>query len=153
MKNISSTKCLFDTNILIYSLDIKSPFYDVSRKLIEEVILGRRIGVLAQQNLVECTNALMHDTNWEKESILSDVRTFGEASNFSIIYPTHNTFNVFLSLCLELENRRKQFFDLYLAATMLDNDINQIITANDDDFAGIPGIKAINPWKKQVHAL
>lgn len=148
MMSILNTKCLFDTNILVYALDVHSSRYKIAKDFIDNVINGKIEGVLAQQNIIELTNVLIKKLGVEKKSGLQIVHTYASKSNFNIITPQITTHNRFLNLCLELENRRKQFFDLYLAATMLDNEVNQIVTANDEDFTDIPGIKAINPWKK-----
>lgn len=148
MMNISNIKFLFDTNIFIYSLDNESPFHEISKHLITEVILGRRLGVIAQQNLLECTNVLFRKSENSYQEIFSQIQTFAFDSNFEIITPQTSTVETFLVLAKKIKERKEQFFDLYLAATMLDNDLHHIVTANDKDFADIPGITSYNPWKK-----
>lgn len=147
MRNILHTKCLFDTNILVYALDMYSPMRNAARELIDNVLEGKIKAVLAQQNIIELTNVLIQKLDSPKKDALQIVHTYVAKSNFAIIVPHMTTHNRFLNLCLELENRRRQFFDLYLATTMLDNDIHQIVTANDEDFKSIPGITTYNPWK------
>lgn len=41
-----------------------------------------------------------------------------------------------------------KFWDVMLAAAMLENGVNKIYTENTKDFK-IPGIKAVNPFLKQ----
>ena len=42
--------------------------------------------------------------------------------------------------------RSGKIFDVFLAATMLDNRVRSIYTENIDDFEAIDGIEAINPF-------
>ncbi|HXV81131.1 MAG TPA: hypothetical protein VEG60_14735 [Candidatus Binatia bacterium] len=39
-----------------------------------------------------------------------------------------------------------RIFDIFLAATMLDNGVQRIYSENINDFQGIAGIDAINPF-------
>ena len=45
------------------------------------------------------------------------------------------------------ENYKIHFFDALIAATMKANNIDTIITENEDDFKRIPWLKVINPFK------
>lgn len=146
MPNTSSTKCLIDTNILVYSLDNKSPFHKVSAQILKECIEGTRFGVIAQQNIVECTNVLFRESEKKREEILSDLQIVVSSFNLQIVYPFQTTLLTFLNLIRRLKQRKKEFFDVFLAATMLDNGIKNIITANEKDFAGIKEISAHNPF-------
>jgi len=42
---------------------------------------------------------------------------------------------------------RQRYFDFQLAATMLLEGISEIVTENEADFAALPGIHAINPFR------
>ena len=72
------------------------------------------------------------------EEILKDIKIF--TSYFEVISPLPTTFETFLKL---LETNPKNYpFDLYLAATALDNQVFRIITANVKDFVNL-GFKEI----------
>jgi predicted nucleic acid-binding protein len=150
MQTISNTKYLLDTNIFVYAVDPDASMHRVAKECIDAVLDGTIHAVLSHQNIVEFINVMVGKQRQSKELTLKIIYTFATKSNFSIIHPQDTTYATFLNLCQDMHNRRKQFFDLYLAATMLDNDITHIITANDEDFANIPGITAINPWKQKV---
>lgn len=45
--------------------------------------------------------------------------------------------------------RAQEFFDVLIVATMLDNDIDTIYTANEDDFSKYNEINVYNPFRKK----
>src|SRR3989338_1161472 len=63
-----------------------------------------------------------------------------------IITPINKTHSIFFEI-LSNSSDPSDIFDYYLAATMLDNGINRILTINTKDFSKIPGIEAVNPFK------
>jgi len=145
MKIISDTKYLVDTNIFIYGYDAKSPYYKETRSLLQNLVVQDIDIYITLQNIVEFCNVLIRDYK------LSSSSTIGYAQeillDFKIIVPKTTTISVFLNL---LQKTKSKFyvFDLFLAATMLDNGISHIITANEKDFVGIKGILVYNPWRK-----
>ena len=66
--------------------------------------------------------------------------------NIEVITPLPQTYERYHDLILNSRNS-SDLFDYFLAATMLDNDIGRILTANTKDFSRIPGIEAVNPFK------
>jgi predicted nucleic acid-binding protein len=70
-----------------------------------------------------------------------------ESYGLSVVTPTSHTYQRFNEIIQEKEFTSKiDIFDNYLAATFMENGINQLLTVNTTDFAGIPGFKAINPF-------
>lgn len=65
-------------------------------------------------------------------------------SPFRIIYPNINTSSVFSELFQKRPAKGGKIFDVFLAATMLSNNIPTIITANTKDFEGFLNIKIID---------
>jgi predicted nucleic acid-binding protein len=51
-----------------------------------------------------------------------------------------------LDLLAHRSVRGGRIFDLFLAATMLDNGVHTIYTENVRDFKGLKGIEVINPF-------
>jgi predicted nucleic acid-binding protein len=146
MPSISNIKCLIDTNILVYAFDKKSPFHKVSAQILKECIESTRFGVIAQQNIVECANVIFRESKKERKEILSDLEVLINGFNLQIICPLETTLFTFFNLLRKLKRRKKEFFDVFLAATMLDNGVANILTANEKDFAGIKEITAYNPF-------
>lgn len=139
MKLTSGVRYLIDTNILVYSVNQESSHYSVIRKLLEEGLDQGVSFVVAHQNLIEFIAVLTRGYFIKLKDALSDAESF--ASRFEVIVPLPATFERYLRLTQKTKETLYPF-DLYLAATMLDNDVEHIITANAKDFQGV-GLKAV----------
>jgi len=149
MKNTSSIRWAVDTNILVYLFDKNSPFHHKAKKLFLFVEEKNIEIVIAQQSLVELVQVL---TKWYRlplkgavEQVLT-VLTF----EFTIIQPLPQTYSNYLGLC-SLGFNPKNHFDFYLAATLIDNHTNSLITNNPKDFSKLEklktyDLKAIDEW-------
>lgn len=147
MKTISRGKWVIDTQILVYLLDYNSEFHQTASDIFSLVDEGFVIPVIVHQNIIEAEKVFIR---LYKQAIATVVHVINELVNdrsFTIIYPQETTLKRY-HILMESKSRVQDIFDLYLAATMLDNGYNQIITANDKDFEGIEGIKIFNPWRK-----
>jgi predicted nucleic acid-binding protein len=134
----SKEKYLIDTNILLYALDRKSPLHPKAKALLE---LGLHEGtrlVVAHQNILECIGVLTRGYKVPRGIALREVIAFTSA--FEQIAPFPGTIDTFLSLMRRA--KAVYVFDMYLAATMLDNNVERIITANTKDFQGT-GLKEV----------
>ena len=134
MQLTSGTKYLVDTNILVYSVNQRSPQYANSRRLLENGFSDGVLFVVAHQNLLEFIAVLTRGYSVKLKDALSDAASF--ASRFEVITPLPGTFEKYLQLTQKVKETLYPF-DLYLAATMQDNDVECIITANPKDFKGI----------------
>ena len=65
-----------------------------------------------------------------------------------LILPKETTVTRMLHLLGAKSVRRGGIFDVFLAATMLDNGVRRIYTENVKDFNGVSGIDAINPFSR-----
>jgi predicted nucleic acid-binding protein len=68
------------------------------------------------------------------------------SSPLKLILPKETTVTRMLNLLGSKSVRSGKIFDVFLAATMLDNGVRSIYTENIDDFEAIDGIEAINPF-------
>ena len=66
-------------------------------------------------------------------------------ASLSVIFPKVTTVSTLQQLSKVKSAPRMKIFDLYLAATALDNGITQICTWNIADFVGIPEIEPVSP--------
>jgi len=146
MKITSDARYVVDTNILIYGYDKKSPFHKVARKILESLVMENIEIYVAQQNIVEFCNVLIRDYKLSSSSTIEYAQEI--LLDFKVITPKASAINVFLNLFHKYSRNRIYAFDLFLAATMLDNGITHIITANEKDFVGIKGILVYNPWRR-----
>jgi len=139
---------LFDTNILVYSQDIDDPRYTFCRSLVKQSEQGKIRGVVAVQNLIEFTAVMLNlakiKGKSETKGIVRSLKSF-KSGIFSIIYPSDNALILYGELLEKYYTTSYRVYDIFLAATMLGNGINQIYTYNVDDFAAFPKIRAIHP--------
>ncbi|OGM20982.1 hypothetical protein A2714_02275 [Candidatus Woesebacteria bacterium RIFCSPHIGHO2_01_FULL_38_9] len=146
MVNVPVGRWLLDTHLLVYSLDALSPFYELTRELFMALQEEKFEGVIALQNILEAENVLIKKYDQNKNDITNYIENVIDAFNFTIIAPTPNTYLTFHKL-LKKSLTSVDLFDCFLAATMLDNKIGNILTLNTKDFSGIKGIQAENPFK------
>lgn len=144
------TTVLFDSNILVYAHNFRSPFYKRAIKLQEKVVFSKLTAAVAIQNLLEFYSAV---TNRKTLSKPLDYISAQKAcltyftSGFIVIYPKENDFKTALTLAHSKKITGRRVFDVYLVATMLSNGIKTIYTANDRDFKMFKEIKVVNPFK------
>ena len=145
--NTSSSSYLLDTNILIYALDSKSPFFTKTKDIFLKIKKGEIIAYVAQQNIIEAESVL---TKAYKQNVIKVVQSLENVINsfqITIISPLSTTLYSFHQIVKQRIPSRMDLFDAYLCATMLDNSLSHILTNNESDFKGIKGISAVNPFK------
>jgi predicted nucleic acid-binding protein len=137
---------LIDTNILVYAYDSsETKKHDRCKAVLKEV-WEKGGGVITLQNLMEFfvvvtmkvekplpivqARAIIEDILLSRKwtVIDRDVSTFLKATELVSMYGRH-------------------FWDSLIAACMLENDIQEIVTENTKDFSDIPGISVSNPLK------
>lgn len=136
---ISSKKWALDTNILVYLLNKKSSFYDGARLAVLETEKQNIQLVVCQQNLVELVKVLTDYYQYKLIQAARQVKKLLE-TNIQVVAPLSSTINTYLELCRKADGKAKRHFDLYLAATLIDNKIETLIT---NDKAGFKRIKKL----------
>jgi predicted nucleic acid-binding protein len=132
-----------DSNIIIYALDRKSVFFKKA-----EAFFNQAKGInfyITQQNLVEIEKVIIGFYRIKKETVITNLERFLSAFNFSIISPLPTTLSYYHKLLL-FYPAKDAFFDLYLVATYLDNQINNFFTVNTKDFLTIKELRVVNPF-------
>ena len=148
MKSILEGRWVIDSNLLIYGLDKNSSFYNETYELFKMVREGQIQPVIAQQNIIEVIQAFVKGYKYPVASIIRPLSGLITELGITIITPFSITYQRFLNLII-INSHARDIFDYYLAATMLDNGINRILTVNTKDFSKIPGITAVNPFSKK----
>ncbi|OGK25155.1 hypothetical protein A3C25_02425 [Candidatus Roizmanbacteria bacterium RIFCSPHIGHO2_02_FULL_38_11] len=143
MINISKEKWGFDSNIIIYALDKKSPFFLKTEEFFASIEKSNFF--ITQQNIIEIEKVLITFYHLDKKDVVKRVGLFLESFEFTLVTPRPSTLMKYHEI-LKLY-KRKSFFDLYLASTYLDNEVYNFFTVNVKDFKGIPDFKPINPFK------
>ena len=136
----SNKKWALDTNILVYLLNKKSYFYDQAKLAVLETEKQNIQLVVCQQNLVELVKVL---TDYYQYKLIQAIRLVNKLleTNIQVVAPLASTINTYLELCRKAGGKAKRHFDLYLAATLIDNKIETLITNDESGFKGITKLK------------
>jgi len=132
-----------DTNIWIYFLDRKSPFHEKTKQVFAKAEKNWEI-VVAQQNILELIEVLLISYRLPVKKAVNEAQLLFN-QQVGIIQPLPQTIKTYFTLartCLKKNNN----FDLFLAATLLDNSIANLIT---NDRTGFKGIKDLQVWLLQ----
>lgn len=138
---------LIDTNVLIYSYDIKQQHHSFSYTFVEKCISGEITGIIAHQNILEFLAVVTDPRRVENpltfDQALQKIAVY--VSTLPCISPLKITLFSFAGLLSKYGTTRKRIFDLYLVATALDNNVSSICTWNTKDFQGIEEIEVKSP--------
>jgi predicted nucleic acid-binding protein len=74
------------------------------------------------------------------------IRSISRLRGLTVQPVTPETIHLALDLCAEANVTRQRYFDLQLAALMMQTGIPVILTENETDFRGLAGLTAINPF-------
>ncbi|MBI2040182.1 PIN domain-containing protein [Candidatus Microgenomates bacterium] len=142
---------LLDSNILIYAHNLASPFHKTVRSLVGEVLAGRIEGCVSFQNLYELYSIITDSKRVEKPLSVKDARKilllYLKADNFPKIYSKNTNLAVTLELLKSADIKKQQIFDLILVATMIENEVKGIYTADETFFKKFKFLEVINPFK------
>jgi len=142
MKNILGKKWALDTNLLVYLLDKRSLYHSATVEIIKQAEKEKVGLAVAQQNLVELIQVLTDFYNLSLKSAVRQVELIMKRK-IEVVSVYNHTWLNYLALCRKLKGN-KRHFDLYLAATLVDNGIKTIITNDRKGFTGVKGLKVIS---------
>jgi len=151
---LSEGPYFLDTNILVYrQFDLAKDLRAViARALINQGLKGDLPLALSPQILREFYSVIT------KSAKLPFLYTPAQAaraiqlyvqSPIRLLYPTEQTLLRALRMAVRKKVTGPRVHDVYIAATMLDNQTAYIFTENPGDFTGLPGITAINPFAEE----
>ena len=146
MRSIWQGKWALDSHFLVYVLDRSSPFFSKTKKLFEVLRQNQAQFCLAQQNILEAERVLIGGYKLRKADVLTKITNLLDAFNFRIVSPLPTT--IFTYHRLLKSSRKKNFFDFYLAATLLDNRIKKLFSLNVKDFPRIKNLLVVNPFSE-----
>lgn len=138
---------LCDSDVLIYAYDKKSPFHQKAKNFIEEKTKVKGELSLTPQVVLEffavVTKQAEQPLKTEVASeIISEIKN---NKNLIFIFPQENTYFRALKLAEKYQIKGSDIFDLYLVATMLDNNIINLCTHNFADFRKFSEISVFDP--------
>lgn len=152
-----TTSWLIDSNVLVYAFfhrtekagreDPEKSLRVDSRQVMTLAAQNAFGGAVAQQNLLEFLAIV---TSPKRVASPVDLREALKAcqaylSFSTLVTPKPSTYLTFEALTRERRAARERLFDLYLAATALDNDVSHICTWNTKHFRGLTALTAATP--------
>lgn len=142
---------LLDSNILIYAHNLASPFHKTARLILGEVLAGKIEGCVSFQNLYEFYSIITDSKRVEKPLSAKDARKilllYSNADNIPKIYSKSTNLAVTLELLKSVEVKKQQIFDLILVATIIENEVKGVYTADETFFKKFEFLEVINPFK------
>lgn len=143
---------LFDTNLLVYATFKDLPFHKVAKKIRDSGLTGALRACLTPQVLTEFYSIVTSRKRVVKPlppSIAArEVENYLRADSITKVYMKATTPQRIVELAREFEVTGARIFDVQLIATMLDNGIRRIYTANEEDFERFGEIEVVNPFKR-----
>lgn len=140
-----------DTNILVYAHNRDSKFNEIASTFVEKVMNDRdsngKLKVcIPSQVITEFINVITRHNNSHANSIKEAVLIIQDYLNtgVTVIHHKNSQVSTLIEL-LENASTRKKVFDIALAATLKDNNISGLYTANTRDFEEFDFLNVINP--------
>lgn len=142
-------KVFIDTNVLIYATLEGDPRFRTAF----DILTGRggygKTFYVSVQNLAEMYPNLTGSKMEIPDSpavARKKILSIAELPALTVLPVTLEIQREALALCERQAVRKQRYFDMQIAATMICNDIDTILTENAADFEGLPDITAVNPF-------
>lgn len=135
-----------DSNIFIYSLNTDSR----DHKSAQTFLLHQSTYFITPQNILEIYNVITDSRKFPSPftppKAQLTLESIAEHDSCELITPDENTWETALKLAIKYGIKGQQkIYDCYLAATLLENHIETLYTANTEDFKVFPFIHSHNP--------
>ena len=132
---------LFDTNLLLYSIDEDSKYFDSVHALINDDSLKL---FTTSKNLSEFLSVVTRipKSNIPIKEALSIIEDF--KSIFTILYPTEKSYSILLDLLKKYSPHGLKIHDYEIISIALSNKISSIATFNQKDFSDIEEINLVS---------
>ncbi len=144
--------CGVDANVLIYSAVESMPEHTRVLSFFEErVLTGELACAITVPVLLEFIHITTDPRRFSSPLTVAESLDFAEkywnAAGWHQLVPKAQTGSRTLALIREHRLCRKRLLDTHLVATLLDNNINALITCDPGDFAVFRQLQILNPLK------
>lgn len=138
---------LIDSSVLVSSYDEAEEQHKVSYALVEKAMAGEISACVAQQNLLEFIAVVTSPKRVAHPLSLGDAlsKVADYIACFELISPGGMTFFTFEELLRAYPAIRERVFDVYLAATALDNGVEKMCTWNTRHLGNIRSLTVRTP--------
>jgi predicted nucleic acid-binding protein len=137
---------LLDTNVLVHAGYRDSPLHAAAAALVDRALRRRGQYCIAPQNLVEFMAVVTRGRLVHPAMTPEEAARMGEflyrSRRLSKIYPSRGTVLRSIREGRKLQIAGAAWYDLFLAVTMRESAVKQIITENIRDFERFPFIQA-----------
>ena len=144
-------KTLIDSNILVYAYNIDSKFNKQAKNLMKDALTRKISTCLSIQNLLEFYSIVTNPKQVEKPVKFEDARElfklYTKSSSIEIIYPTSKTLLILREFLNAFIITKAEIFDAFLVATMKENNVKTIYTANISHFKKYDFLRVFNPFE------
>ncbi len=138
---------LLDSNILVYAYDSDAgKKHEIARSFLESCYKGQASFFVSVQNLNEFYVVVTSkiERPMGKEAAIQRIQNMVNFDGFRVLVPSEKT--IFKAANLDMKPN-SHYWDCFLTATMIENNVFRIYTENTKDF-NFHGISAENPFKQ-----
>ncbi|NBB80842.1 MAG: PIN domain-containing protein [Verrucomicrobia bacterium] len=142
-------RVLVDSNVLIYATLRNDPRHEKALEVLSLRFRGQIDLCVSVQNLAEMYPNLTGPKNNLPDSpelARRKIESIAGLGSVTVLPLTVSITRRALRLCQGHDIKRQQYFDMQLAATMLEEEIGILLTENTNDFNFVEGIRAVNPF-------
>lgn len=136
---------LFDSNILVYAVNVDTPQHIYCRQIVQAVRERKVAGVLFPQNILEfyaiVTDPRRFQSTLAPSEAWQQIKTL--TSTFTLLDPSLEAVNSLGSMLNGVTG--SQIFDAYLVAQMKAREVSAICTYNKKHFLPFDAIVALSP--------
>lgn len=136
----------FDTDLIIHALDRDSEHYGTMQKLMSKSFTEEIGFAVTFQNILEAQNILLEYYDIPAHETLNHITNFINGFRFVFIYPMYTTYKLYAHY---VESYKKHpevdHYDLFLTATLVDNDIHQLLTLQTENYKDILEVFVATP--------
>jgi predicted nucleic acid-binding protein len=144
---MADNSIFIDTNILVYANNTLSPFCEIARRKLQDVLIQYDIVWISRQVLREfaviATREMLSAGNLDFEKLSGAIQQFEQ--DFQIAEDSKDVTSRLISLLKETNSSGKQVHDANIVATMLASNIQTILTHNISDFQRFSTLVEIMP--------
>jgi predicted nucleic acid-binding protein len=142
------SRVFLDTNILVYAINVDSASHLSAAGLIKEISAGTLKTCISPQVLCEFYATVTNPRKFQhplSPPEATEIITGYLESNIALLYLKNNTIKLTLEMAVRYQISGPEIFDAQIVATMLENGVAMIYTANLSDFKKYSEITAVNP--------
>jgi toxin-antitoxin system PIN domain toxin len=147
MKTSADSPVVLDTNVLVYAVDTDAPQHEAAKRVCAAAAAGEFPAFITTQVVLEYVSVVTSPKRVTAPMTLAeaweDVRQFLAA--FTLLSLHAEDVPKVASLSEELELGGPRVFDLGIAVSALNADVDTVCTYDSSVFARVPGLKVVQP--------